>query len=712
MTSSIFSQGQFNSSGGGGNWSSSGEWTLISGSDGDGVPDADDTVNIKAGHDITVDTDSEVLDVIIDVTATLAHAANDHLIVYGNYTNNGTEDGGNGTSYTSFVGDGKSLSGNGTMSAGGGYTIAGSLVFISGADLTITKDLDIDSTGASIASGGKLTMPGVKLNINGAVTFTNNGTFVSTGNQTITGTVAGSTWVQGTTGVAYLTMNSFMETGTANLSAAGNAVYIGPGGGFNIAFSTCHDLTVNGGSSFSLSLGSDLTVNGDFTIDAIDKDFNLNGFDLYVKGDFADNGTAGGGNLTMGTQTLILNGSGAQALTSNSDLYALTINKSGGEVTLGGAITVTNTLTLTQGVVNTTAANLLTLNDNATSSSGDATTYVDGPIKKIGDDAFIFPTGNGNYWRRVSITAPGSATDAFTAQYFGSAHGDVASLTGNINNVSSGEYWTVDRTTGSSNVNVKLYWEDATASDITSYTSDLIVCRYNGADWDSAGQSAITGASPGNLTSTLVSTFSPFTFGSLAGTNGLSTSLPIELLSFNATPNKGQVDIEWKTATEVNNDFFTVERSKNAEHFEEVARVTGAGTVNHMMHYNAIDESPYEGISYYRLKQTDFDGTITYSDLVAVEFDKNRLAMMLVFPNPVNSGQSINIRLEAFEANEEVLVILSDITGKTLYAKVIITDGKGALLTAVDPHHKIPAGIYTVIGSSDDQIHSKRLIVR
>ena len=107
--------------------------------------------------------------------------------------------------------------------------------------------------------------------------------------------------------------------------------------------------------------------------------------------------------------------------------------------------------------------------------------------------------------------------------------------------------------------------------------------------------------------------------------------LPVELLSFTATPQDHQVSLNWITASELNNDYFTVERSKNQEDWEEVLRMDGQGTTELTHHYVNIDPDPLLGMSYYRLKQTDFHGADTYSKTVAVEFKGQEIGL---FPNP------------------------------------------------------------------------------
>jgi len=110
--------------------------------------------------------------------------------------------------------------------------------------------------------------------------------------------------------------------------------------------------------------------------------------------------------------------------------------------------------------------------------------------------------------------------------------------------------------------------------------------------------------------------------------------LPIELLFFTAFVQINSVLLEWATASETNNDFFTIERSKNGLEWEIVSRVEGAGNSSVTIHYSSIDYQPYTGISYYRLKQTDFDGQYEYSRIIAVNLNKE--SNVNIYPNPAS----------------------------------------------------------------------------
>ena len=126
-----------------------------------------------------------------------------------------------------------------------------------------------------------------------------------------------------------------------------------------------------------------------------------------------------------------------------------------------------------------------------------------------------------------------------------------------------------------------------------------------------------------------------FTLGTI---NSNQTPLPIKLVYFNAVPVENEtVNLTWQTASEVNNDFFTVEHSQNGEDWEKVIRVEGAGNTAKQQNYSAIDYEPYQGVSYYRLKQTDFNGDFTTSNIVSVFIEDE--ALLTLFPNPNSDGR-------------------------------------------------------------------------
>ena len=123
--------------------------------------------------------------------------------------------------------------------------------------------------------------------------------------------------------------------------------------------------------------------------------------------------------------------------------------------------------------------------------------------------------------------------------------------------------------------------------------------------------------------------------------------LPIELIDFKAILVDNFVQLNWQTASEINNDYFTVEKSINATNWVGIIKINGAGNSNTVLTYSTVDNTPYNGVSYYRLKQTDFDGHFEYSKIRSINLNSVSNNEVQVYPNPTNS--QINIVGNKFE---------------------------------------------------------------
>ncbi len=123
-------------------------------------------------------------------------------------------------------------------------------------------------------------------------------------------------------------------------------------------------------------------------------------------------------------------------------------------------------------------------------------------------------------------------------------------------------------------------------------------------------------------------------------------ALPITLLSFEAKKiNENQVRLDWTTADETNNAFFTIERSTDGKKFEAIANLQGAGNSENTNLYNWIDTNPIIGNNFYRLRQTDFSGESSVSEMLRVFIEFNAGAIEYnIYPNPIQIGESLNIK--------------------------------------------------------------------
>jgi hypothetical protein len=325
----------------------------------------------------------------------------------------------------------------------------------------------------------------------------------------------------------------------------------------------------------------------------------------------------------------------------------VTLNKGSGTVQLLSACQLDapgQSFTLINGVLVTSSTNLLTIGDNVSVSGGSSSAYVSGPIRKVGNDAFTFPTGKSGIYSPIRISAPASVSDAFEAEYFLNLPTndgyDINIHDPLITDVSACDYWILNRTAGTSNVTVTLTWNRATGCYGFSNTAILTVARWDGTQWTNAGVTGTTDSGmTGTVTSALVTSFSPFAVAST------SSPLPVELKSFTGRWLGRLVQLEWITASELNNDYFEVERSTDGQEFSVLGRVDGSGTVNTEMHYSFIDEDPLPGISYYRLRQVDFNGSHEYSRVISL-VNPNEPSDFEVYPNPAQ-GDRVSFNAES-----------------------------------------------------------------
>jgi hypothetical protein len=172
------------------------------------------------------------------------------------------------------------------------------------------------------------------------------------------------------------------------------------------------------------------------------------------------------------------------------------------------------------------------------------------------------------------------------------------------------------------------------------------------------------------------------------------TVLPIQLISFTGDYDYSHnvIAFNWSTASETNNAMFTVERILDDEDsYTPILNVKGAGNSSQTRNYSAIDLSPVKGTSYYRLKQTDYDGHYTYSNTIAIEIDST--TSVTLFPNP--AGSFININYYALTEGSLNTAYIYDAVGRQILSNTIVSTNKGTNTGRIDIS-KLTSGIYFV----------------
>ncbi|MEM7297787.1 MAG: T9SS type A sorting domain-containing protein, partial [Bacteroidota bacterium] len=421
---------------------------------------------------------------------------------------------------------------------------------------------------------------------------------------------------------------------------------------------------VGTGNDFSPWLGS-----------GTDTDIGTEGF----QGDFSDLhiGTSGSQTtnffqeahdlLTSGGAITVNSGTYSESLTTTQDMTLspaagtsidnLTLN--GGNVTLLADLTISNTLTLTNGILDLDLDDgdrsddpVLTLS-NAVSGTGSNTNHIEGKVAvAIGAaGSYTFPMGDFGTHRPV-VVSPTNATTFSVAHVWrespsgAGANGSMLDLIGDISSefnpddiesVLSGMYWEIDivsGTPGTTTVTIQI-----NGSDNATDASTLGIARFDGTNWSEITRTGGSGSDPYTVSGT-TSSFSDF---SVYSSNSTDNPLPVELIDFKGEIDEtGRVRLEWATASEINSDYFQVEKKVGEEEeFEAIGSLKSSGNSTSRIDYEFTEVSNTTAPLYYRLKMVDFDGTYDYSKTIILipSFTSKELTL---YPNP--SRESITLQ--------------------------------------------------------------------
>ncbi len=184
-----------------------------------------------------------------------------------------------------------------------------------------------------------------------------------------------------------------------------------------------------------------------------------------------------------------------------------------------------------------------------------------------------------------------------------------------------------------------------------------------------------------------------------------SGALPVELIYFTALENDQTVILQWRTASELNNQGFEIQRSANGTDWEEIAFVIGYGTTLEEQSYAHTDERPLPGMNYYRLKQVDFDGQFDYSQVVSVNLKKQDSEINL-FPNPAKNRITVSFHSKYIGAASATIF---NHLGQRVKAQTLLLEG-GAFSSGIDLAG-LPAGVYFLEIIAGNEQWRERLVV-
>lgn len=464
------------------------------------------------------------------------------------------------------------------------------------------------------------------------------------------------------------------------------------------------DFTINSGVTFSSGFSADFIVKGDFNQLALSVYSIQNSTDnnfVRIEGNVNCQGeiTVTGAGLPV----LELNGMINQhinitgAITNNVELK---INNPAG-ATLQSAMTLPYRLNLTNGKVTTSLTNLLTLADNAIATGASPVSFIEGPLRKIGDDNFSFPVGVGSIYAPITITnVSGENTpDVFTAEYKRInpqvIHGPAVAP--GMDHVSFVEYWTLSRDAGTA---VKAVALAVTPTSFCKSLATTYVSRWNGTFWTNEG-SANAG----------VTFFPPYETGTITSTSNLSSfgdftlitdqpfainPLPVKLARFDVVKQGDLALLQWELAEYCSKyTRFELERSADGRVFIKYKIVLG-NPVNRF--YQAMDSQLKPGITYYRIKIIEEGELESFSPVLAVISNSADLPVITVSPTIVTG--TVTAVLTAGEGRNAV-VFITDMQGRVILRKEYrLNTGTTAIQFNTE---KLAPGIYLMVVESGGQ---------
>ena len=627
--------------------------------------------------------------------------------------------------------------------ASNNLVIAGTLDYGSNRTLTVNGNLSISGTAAQVTGGNNKVLSvlgnlnvgsGTAINfviddlqvsgtttIDGAATFSQNGHDITMNNITVSST---GTWNNNSTGDPIINGNLTVNGAWTGCSTTIGCDY----------FFTNSNAAISGSSTITISnLVADspalVTNTGSVAITDL-----LRGTGTFVNGVNGSLSLQESSEITISTFTATANGNtltynvGATnnlVSSTGNTFYNLIVNNASSinHVDLVSATTIANNLTITNGNLRLGNNNLI-IADGATMSGGSTNGYIEldgtGVVRQLYSTSgatLFFPIGENTDYAPITSLTITSATFG-VSPYLDFTITDGLHPNRNTSNTGSGG----DDDGITATDEISRYWT-ITANNITSPRYDV---SYQYIDADVSGTEAnMVGAlyrlhpSLGimdwvetgtvNAVNNTVSLTNADAFGDLYAMDNNLERLPVELLSFKAISGNESVILKWVTASEENNDFFSIERSLNGEEFEEIGSVDGKGNSVGLQEYNFEDFNSFVGKSYYRLRQVDFNGQESFSEVVMVMRESRNSGQLLkVYPNPVEVGSTLTVSILENSSSTEYQWTMIDVEGKEVRSGELLDSSRLTIETL-----GLKSGVYLLkVFTNTGRSETKKLIVR
>lgn len=281
----------------------------------------------------------------------------------------------------------------------------------------------------------------------------------------------------------------------------------------------------------------------------------------------------------------------------------------------------------------------------------------------------------------------------------------VCCMTGAGDSVTSAidRFWDI-RTSAATSAN--LMFKYAGPENTTSVPTDPFKAQHwNGTAWDPAVGPGNAGVNAAGVVGTVGFVSNQSTFSPWVLSNSLKM-MPVELIRFSAECNDRKVEVKWSTASETNNDYFTIERSADALSYLPIGNIPGAGNSSMTHNYMFTDMDPLAGQSYYRLRQTDFNGVMHIYNAASISSCNGSEGVSVVIGNSSNDG---NVWVSISNAEgQDVRVGITDVLGRRVYSRDLF-DVKDTYVLNADL--ALAPGVYIVNVYTLHKSFSKKIVV-
>jgi len=184
-------------------------------------------------------------------------------------------------------------------------------------------------------------------------------------------------------------------------------------------------------------------------------------------------------------------------------------------------------------------------------------------------------------------------------------------------------------------------------------------------------------------------------------------TVPVEMVFFNANLDNNRTVLNWQTASEIDNEGFEVQKSSDGQSFEELGFVNSTRSTG-IKNYRYVDNNPVHGVNYYRLKQMDYNGDFSYSDIVTVR-NNNKVSPISLYPNPIAINELVNVFVDS-ENESEAKVRVYSVSGAVITTdRHILNSGLNKLRI---PTSDLSEGIYIISVEMGAEVYNKRLVIQ